>query len=74
MTKEQLERFIAIRNKSGFASNLQFSIDADEAGFKVAELGTPTKVGLKQAPAYHWETPHGTLIEEPGGRMSLRSK
>lgn len=66
MTKDQLLRFIKIRNSSGFSSNLQFSIDAEEAGFKVEELGATKKVGLKQCPAYHWETPHGTLIEFNG--------
>jgi hypothetical protein len=72
VTKEQLLRFVKIRNASGFSSNLQFAIDAGEAGFKVEELGTPEKVGLKHAQAYHWQTAHGTLVELPGGEMELR--
>jgi hypothetical protein len=71
MTKEQLLKFIKIRNSSGYSSNLQFSIDAEEAGFKVEELGAVEKVGLRHAPAYHWQTPWGTLIET-GGELSLR--
>lgn len=70
MTLNQLRQFVKIRNASSFSSNLQFAIDADEAGFKVEELGAPTKVGLKHSPAYHWQTPHGTLVEHEG-RLAL---
>jgi hypothetical protein len=72
MTKKQLLKFIAIRNKSGFASNLQFELDASQCGFSTDELGPVSKVGLKDAPAYHWETEHGTLIEY-GGKLELRT-
>lgn len=62
-TLAQLKRFVAIRAKSGYVSNLQFSIDAEEAGFKVELLGTPIK--LREG-HYRWDTPHGTLEEVDG--------
>jgi hypothetical protein len=67
--KSQLLRFIEIRNASGFSSNLQFSIDAGEAGFKVEELGEAFKL---EAGGYRWWTEHGQLIEHPDGRCELR--
>ena len=65
MTKEQLLKFIRIRNRSEFTSNLQFGIDADEAGFKVEELGSPSRTWDEsgQANGYRWETPFGELRE-----------
>lgn len=69
MTKKQLTRFIAIRNKSGFASNLQFSIDATEAGFDVEELGS---CAARDEGGYQWNTPHGRLIEY-GGVLTLEA-
>lgn len=68
MTKEQLLRFVEIRNASGFSSNLQFAIDAEEAGFKVEELGQAYK---RAAGGYRWETPHGVLIEHGWAGMLL---
>lgn len=70
LTREKLLRFIEIHNASGFSSNLQFSIDAEEAGFKVEELGAVERAGLKHAPAYHWNTPYGRLVEFEG-RLTL---
>ena len=63
MTKEQLLKFIKIRNASGFQSNLQFEFDAREAGFDAKDLGHVAKVdnGL-----YEWKTPHGVLVEFHG--------
>lgn len=63
MTRAQLERFVAIRNKSLFSSNLQFQIDLEEVGLTLAELGEV------QRPAdfvWRWETPVGTLTERDG--------
>lgn len=68
MTKEQLLRFIRIRNASGFSSNLQFASDATEVGFKVEALG---QVCRRPAGGYRWETKHGVLIELPGGELML---
>lgn len=68
MTKEQLRRFVEIRNASGFSSNLQFAFDATEAGFDVSELGTAER---RSAGGYRWKTPHGLLLEHPGGQLEL---
>ena len=68
MTKDQLLAFIKIRNASGFSSNLQFSIDAQEAGFDVAALGRAHRY---EPGGYRWFTDHGELIEHPGGQMEL---
>lgn len=64
MTKKQLEKFVKIRNASGFSANLQFQIDADEAGFDIKELGDPTK--LNGNIGYMWDTPAGRLVELHG--------
>lgn len=42
LTKAKLTRFVSIRNKSDYNSNLQFQIDANAAGFKVSDLGKVT--------------------------------
>lgn len=62
MTLEQLQKFIRIRNRSGFQGNLQFQIDAKEAGFPVSELGAVARTNS----GFEWVTPHGRLIEERG--------
>lgn len=67
-TKKQIGRFIKIRNASGFSSNLQFSIDAREAGFDVNDLGEAFKL---EEGGYGWSTPHGQLIEKPNGQTKL---
>jgi hypothetical protein len=74
MKKEQLLRFIEIRNASGFSSNLQFSIDAGEAGFKVEELGQAFRQWGEdgQINGYRWDTPYGVLVEHPDGRCELK--
>lgn len=63
LTLTQLRTFIAMRNKSPFPSNLQFTIDLMECGIGDRELGPATfiKPGL-----YEWATPFGTLIEQDG--------
>lgn len=70
MTRKQLERFIATRNKSPHNSNLQFQIDAAACGFEVTDLPEPRRV---DAHHYEWDTPHGTLVEQHG-RMHYRPK
>ena len=68
LNKSNLLKFVRIRNESGFSSNLQFSIDAGEAGFDVDELGAVTK---NDDGGYEWQTPHGRLVEHPNGQMEL---
>jgi hypothetical protein len=63
MTKEQLERFIEIRNSSQFSSNLQFAIDCDSAGFSVDDLGPAERL---PGGGWYWDTPHGRLTEKHG--------
>jgi hypothetical protein len=69
-TKQQLQRFVTKRNKSGFASNLQFAFDAKECGFDVEDLGQAHRL---ETGGYRWSTGHGHLIERPDGSMELVS-
>lgn len=62
-TKKQVEKFIKLRNKSEFSSNMQFHIDADACGFKVEDLGDVVKVGPGE---YVWTLPFGKLREHLG--------
>jgi len=63
MTLAKLQRFVRMRNKSGFPSNLQFMFDLEACGMRVADLGDAKKV----APGiYVWETPFGQLFERYG--------
>lgn len=67
----KLKRFVTTRNKSGFSSNLQFGIDADECGFSVADLGPVEKYDW----GYSWQTPFGRLIESShNGHMALQTQ
>lgn len=66
MTLDQLRRFIEIRNKSAFQTNIQFVSDAAECGINVADLGDATRdedpeTGL---PVWRWRTPYGLLVEQ----------
>lgn len=61
MTKAQLLRFIKMRNKSGFNSNLQFSFDMSECGIKAKELENATN--LNDRAGCWWDLPHGVLVE-----------
>lgn len=67
LTSAQLEKFVKVRNKSGFTSNLQFQIDAEECGFKIADLPTVEKT---EEGNYKWTHAEWTLYEEntPEGR------
>jgi hypothetical protein len=69
MTKNQLLKFIRIRNRSGFNTNLQFLLDLHEAGIAAKDLGNATRA---EAGGYQWRTEHGLLVELPDGRMELR--
>jgi hypothetical protein len=68
LNKSALLKFIRIRNKSGFSSNLQFSFDAREAGINLDLLGDARK---SDGGGYEWQTPHGLLVEHPDGQMEL---
>jgi len=67
ITKKQLLKFIELRNKSEYQSNLQFEIDARAAGFSSTDLGQAIKVkngdGFED---YVWETSFGKLTEHYG--------
>ncbi len=67
MTKNQLIKFVKLRNQSEFASNLAFGSDADACGFDGKELGKPDRY---LGDGWTWATPHGFLVEI-GGKMVL---
>ena len=55
--------FVSIRNQTGFSSNLQFSIDAGDAGLDVdTDLGHAIKI----EGGWKWKTKVGMLYEESG--------
>lgn len=62
-TRKQIERFVRIRSKAEFNSNLQFIADAREAGFSVADL---PKVEKCDDGSYQWTLSHGTMSEVNG--------
>jgi hypothetical protein len=64
---QNLKKFISIRNKSSFHSNLQFGIDLEEAGIKMEELGEL----IKTEDGYMWKTLYGDLVET-NGKLELR--
>lgn len=72
MTREQLLRFVEMRNRSGFASNLAFQVDADYCGFRAEDLGEvehDIEVGTGQD-IWRWHTKWGVL-EERYGQLTL---
>lgn len=69
LTIAKLRKFVKVRNKSGYSSNMQFWSDAKHTcGFDPEELGDPIKGKSGHWPAYRWTTPFGNLYEV-GGRM-----
>lgn len=70
VTLSKLRRFVKLRAKSGFASNLQFQIDCNEAGMSVDDLGPVRKGEVGGIRAYLWTTPAGDLCEI-GGRLLI---
>lgn len=64
-TTDNLLKLCKIRNKSGFSSNLQFQIDCEAAGIKLADLGPAIK---QDDGSYKWELPGGALVES-GGKL-----
>lgn len=78
MTLNQLKKFIKLRNKSEFDSNLSFMFDCTAAGFEHRELGQAKH--LPHAPkigdrywSFYWTTPFGVLVEH-FGKMRLFRK
>lgn len=63
LTVKMIEKFIRLRNRSGYTSNLQFSLDASESGFSIEALGQPQKI---EDDFYRWVLPFGVLIEASG--------
>ena len=68
MKKTSLDKFIKIRNKAINHNNLQFQIDAEEAGLDLQELGDPIR--LKDG-EYAWHTPFGQLVEHLNFKLEL---
>jgi hypothetical protein len=77
LTKKQLDRFVNIRNKSGFGSNLQFEFDASECGFSIDDLGEVEVFTIDGLKGYQWK-PQTTLgptrIVEFGGKLYLHGQ
>ncbi|QIV65895.1 hypothetical protein Cp1R7AA1_109 [Mesorhizobium phage Cp1R7A-A1] len=69
-TRAIIRKFMEVRRKSGLSSNLQFSFDAEEAGFNAADLPAVTKIAEG---VYEWEMSHGVLREDFGA-YSYRSR
>lgn len=63
MTKAQLLKFIKMRNRSEYNSNMQFQSDAEDCGFNARDLGDVVK---DEHGDYVWTTPHGKLREHWG--------
>jgi len=55
LTLKALQRFVKIRRKSCFNSNLQFGADADECGFTIADLGEVEKFSIDGFTGYQWK-------------------
>lgn len=58
LTIAQLRKFVTIRNKSGFNTNLQFQIDCGTAGFDAKDLPDPKKLELQGQTGYQWDIPY----------------
>lgn len=67
LTMKKLQRFVKARRKSGFNSNMQFQIDANDCGFSVADLGEIEKFDIDGFAAYQWKP----TIKEISGRHAL---
>lgn len=68
LTREQLDKFIKLRNESRYDSNFQFQVDLDAAGISgISDLGKVKEVqeavGLTM---WTWDTPFGKLVEQDG--------
>jgi hypothetical protein len=69
-TKEQLQKFVEIRNASPHIGNLQFYIDAKEAGLEPTLFETPQNLKC----GYLWRFTNGTIVERSGRLMGERFK
>jgi hypothetical protein len=57
LTMRQLRKFVKMRNKSSFQSNLQFQIDANNSGFLAKDLGDTERFKLNGFTGYRWMVP-----------------
>lgn len=57
LTTKQLTRFVNMRRKSQFSSNLQFQIDAEHCGFSADQLPNPIKFKIDGCTGYQWDIP-----------------
>ena len=68
LTRAKLERFVKLRSEALSHNNLQFGLDAYEAGFNLSELGPVLEQPVPPIGGRYrrvWQTPYGDLIEEP---------
>lgn len=63
ITRDNYDRFIAIRNSAMLHTNLQFAADLRKAGLTVDDLGASDAPSVG---TYRWKTPYGTLVEHHG--------
>lgn len=70
MTKNQLLKFVKMRNESPHSTNLQFMLDLETCGLRVKDFEGPREIAEGH---WEWDTPHGTLIEQ-NGKMRLEEK
>lgn len=64
MNLKQMQKFVKLRNRSSFNTNLQFMIDMDECGIEAKELENCTN--LNDRIGCWWDTPVGVLVELHG--------
>lgn len=67
ITQKQIEKFVKIRNKSAYSSNIQFFTDLAKCGIEEEELGEAKKIGN----GWKWELSCGMLTEIEG-RMEFK--
>ena len=63
---EMLRRFAERRNNSAHFSNLQFQIDLESCGMRIADIGEPEKISDT---VYRWTTPVGIIEEDQTNRI-----
>jgi hypothetical protein len=68
MTKEQLLKFIELRNRPGLGGKMQSVLDAETAGFRFSDLPKPTYC---EDDSYPSETPYGIMFHRRG-KLVLR--
>ena len=74
LTKTKLRRFMSIRNRSSFSSNLQFQIDAGAAKIDLDDIGPTRRLTIDGFTGWEWfpKTATGEVrMIEFGGRLYL---